>query len=98
MSPMKRRSRGDLSVERRLSLFMGLLSAAWLVGGIVGIANSKDLLMGISFGLFVFFAWAGWVLSPSNIRRRPPKYGTPGHIFSALFRRLGIRWLNGPDK
>ncbi len=66
---MKRRKFGDVTVSRRLSVLMGVLSLGWLIAGIIGGIQTRWPLAAFGFGLFLFFGLASWWLSPVRIRR-----------------------------
>ncbi len=66
---MKRRQFGDPTVTRRLCIFMGLISLAWLIAGIVGAIEALWVLAAFGCALFLVFGLASWWLSPVRIRR-----------------------------
>jgi len=87
-----------VAVNRRLSVFNAVLSAAFLVAGIIGAAEGKLVLALVGFGTGLFFGWMSYQLSARAARSYVAKHGPDGEYFMApLFRRLGIRWLVKPD-
>jgi hypothetical protein len=94
---MKHRSFGQLKTSKRLSIFLCVLAAAWLVAGIGGAIGQNAALAGIGFGLALFFAVGSWLDSPTSIRRGR-HYDRQVQRLNSWFRRIGMDWATRPDQ
>jgi hypothetical protein len=86
------------SSQALLSAFTGLLSIIWLIVGVVGATKTNVVVMSFGFGLFLFFGWGSFRLSPSQISSKIGSSRTFPNVVERFFRRIGFTWVVGPPR
>lgn len=72
-----------------------VLALGWLVGAIAGVVRGQPGLLAFGLGMAGFFGWVAWFLRPTtvDVEKARRQYNRQ----NAVFKRLGIRRLIGPD-
>lgn len=77
-----------------LSAYFFVLALLFLTAAVVGLATSRPGMAIIGLPLFAFMLLMMRLLVPAPLPRLDARLGATQERF---FRRLGIKWLTGPD-
>ena len=95
---MSRDRRPIVIVNRRLSIFSGVIAVGWITAAIVGASKGNVSLL--VFGLlvavpFAVFAW--WLVPKPPTARRSERTQRRQDQLNRWFRRIGLGWAVDPD-
>jgi len=79
---------------RRLSVYFLFLALLGLGAGVLGLATGRPAMAAFGVPFFAFMLLISRGLSPSRLPRSDDRLVAAQERF---FRRLGIKWLSGPD-
>lgn len=73
-----------------------LFGLGWFIAGCVGVLRQQVPLIVFGYGLAAFYLVGAWIISPIHSQR--VRYMRIYRVQSAIFRRLGIKWLTPPKE